>query len=150
MATYSLTQEEAEYLLNMLKKSLEAVVKFPNLGNKAKFNVEGFESSELFKIQIYRGSKNPKKYNIGALILRYNVPLLELHINPTNVHQNPDGSKIVGSHWHVYSEKYGRGEAVPAEDIDSEAFVENTLAFLEKFNVVEKPEIELDKNQNLF
>lgn len=150
MSAHPLTQEEAEALLNMLKRTLEAVVKFPNLGDKTKFDVEGIESRDEFKIQIYRGSKNPKKYNIGALVLKYNVPLLELHVNPTNVHRNPDGSKIIGSHWHIYSEEHGRGVAIPAESVESEAFVENTLAFLERFNVVEKPNIKMDKNQTLF
>lgn len=150
MSTYSLSQDEAEKLLSMLKRSLEAAVKFPNLGNKTIFDVEGIESNDIFKIQIYRGNKNPKKYNIGALIFKYNVPLLELHINPTNIHQNPDGTKITGSHWHVYSEEYGRGKAFPAEYIESENFVQNTIAFLEKFNVVEKPKVELDQNQTLF
>ena len=63
--------------------------------------------------------------------------LLELHVNPTAVHCNPDGEKIISSHWHSYSEKYGRAYAFPADDINANGFIENTLKFLVKFNVVE-------------
>ena len=41
------------------------------------------------------------KVNIGARIKVNGVMLLELHLNPANVHQNPDGRKITGSHWHI-------------------------------------------------
>lgn len=67
--------------------------------------------------------------------------LLELHINPSNIHTNPDGEKITGSHWHIYSEEYGRLWAFVAEDIESENFVDNAIIFLEKFNVIERPTI---------
>ena len=66
---------------------------------------------------------------------------IELHINPSNVHRNPDGEKICGSHWHIYTEEYGRTYAFPAEDVQEDAFVDNTIAFLTKFNVVEQPNI---------
>ena len=48
---------------------------------------------------------------------------------------------IRGSHWHVYTEEYGRAYAFPAEDIQSDDFINNTIAFLTRFNVVEKPNI---------
>lgn len=57
------------------------------------------------------------------------------------MHANPDGKKITGSHWHIYSEEYGRTVAFPAENIISENFIENTIMFLDKFNVIEKPNI---------
>lgn len=67
--------------------------------------------------------------------------LLELHINPTTVHYNPDGKKITGSHWHIYTEGFGRAYAFPANDIEADKFVENTITFLEKFNVIDRPNI---------
>ena len=67
--------------------------------------------------------------------------MLELHIGPGNRHINPDGEIIEGSHWHIYSEQYGTSQAFPAEDMNSERFVENTISFLDRFNVIEKPEI---------
>ena len=64
-----------------------------------------------------------------------------MHIGPGNRHTNPDGTIIEGSHWHIYSDQYGRTQAFPADDIESDRFVDNTIAFLEKFNVIEKPEV---------
>ena len=54
---------------------------------------------------------------------------------------NPNSEIVVGNHWHIYTEKYGRSWAYPAEDIQNDRFVENTIAFLDRFNVIEKPNI---------
>lgn len=137
--TKKLTQEEAERLLNMLKSSIDNELSFPSMGEYIEFDVVGKASKDLFATKIYRGKINRKKYEIGARIKKDGIMLLELHINPGKVHQNPDGEKICGSHWHIFSEEYGRRYAFPADNIESEKFIENTIAFLEKFNVIDKP-----------
>ena len=81
------------------------------------------------------------KYEIGARIKKNGILLLELHINPGKPHLNPDGTKLVGSHWHIYTEEFYRSLAFPADDIKSNDFVNNTIHFLERFNVIEKPDI---------
>lgn len=136
-----LTQEEAEYLLKMLKKSLIEEITFPERGNSVEFDVIGSEKKDLFTTRIYRGKINSTKYEISARIKKDGIMLLELHVNPGKTHVNPDGEKIIGSHWHIYSEKYGRKQAFPADDIHSDHFVDNTLLFMEKFNIIEKPSI---------
>ncbi len=136
-----LTQEEAERLLNMLKKSLVQEITFPEKGASIEFDVIGSDSKELFTTKIYRGKINRHKYDIGARIKKNGILLLELHVNPGNTHLNPDGEKITCSHWHVYTEEYGRRYAFPAEDIQSDHFEENTILFMTKFNVIEKPSI---------
>lgn len=136
-----LTQKEAEDLLNMLKKSLIKQLDFPSMGDSIEFDIVGTEKKHLFTSKIYRGKINRKKYEIGARIKKNGIMLLELHINPGKIHINPDGTKIKGSHWHIYSEKYGRRQAFPADKLDSEQFVDNTILFLQKFNVVEIPSI---------
>jgi len=141
MASVKITQEEADRLLKMLKYSLESEVAFPSLGDKTEFNVRGSRKQDAFTICIYRGKINRAKYNIGARITKNGVMLLELHIGSNGIHVNPDGTKVCGNHWHIYTEMYGRCQAFPADDINSEQFVENTLMFLDKFNVIEKPEI---------
>lgn len=78
---------------------------------------------------------------MGARIEKNGIMLLELHINPSNIHSNPDGEKITGSHWHIYSEEYGRLWAFPAENIESGEFVINTILFLKRFNVIECPAV---------
>lgn len=86
----------------------------------------------------YGSSVNAKELNFAALICFK----IELHINLRNKHTNPDGTIIKGSHWHVLSESNGREIAYPAEDINGELFVENTVMFLDRFHVVKKPDIQ--------
>lgn len=136
-----LTQEEAESLLNMLKKTLIAEIDFPSKGESLEFDVIGETKKDVFTTRIYRGKINSYKYEIGARIKKDNIMLLELHINPSKPHLNPDGEKIIGSHWHIYTEKYGRCQAFLADDIHSETFVENTIMFMKKFNIIERPSI---------
>lgn len=142
MGINKLTQQEADEMIAMLKRTLTDVVSIPDRGKKTSFQVEGTSKRDNFTIQIFRGAINGFKYDIGARITVAGVLLLELHINPSNKHTNPDGSTILGSHWHIYSEQYGRSFAVEAEDIQSDRFVENTLLLLQRFNVVECPVVE--------
>ena len=137
--TNKLSQAEAERLLDMLKYTLSKSINFPEKGKSNEFEIKGDSMRDLFVVKIYRGSVNRTKYNLGARIKKNGILLLELHINPGNVHENPDGVKITESHWHIYTEEHGRRMAYPAEDINSAEFVSNTLLFLKKFNVVEVP-----------
>ncbi len=136
-----LTQAEAERLLSMIKRSLSNEVVFPSMGVKEKFNVLGETKRDLFEIHIFRGKINDKKHEYCARIDINECPLMELHINPSNVHINPNGEKIKGSHWHIYSEEHGRRFAFAAADINDGQFVENTIKFLDRFKVIEKPDI---------
>lgn len=136
-----LKQEEAEKLLEMLKHTLTDEINFPEKGTAKEFTVKGATSRDVFTIRIYRGKINYRKYELSARISKNNIMLLELHIDPGKPHMNPDGKKIIGSHWHIYSEEYGRKMAFPATEINSVLFVENTITFLNKFNVIEKPQI---------
>ena len=141
MSSNKLTDAEARQLLEMTKKSLVQEINFPTCGNEKEFDVVGDTKKDIFAIKIYRGKIQPFKYNIGARIKKNGTILLELHISPSSVHYNPNGEKICGSHWHIYTEEYGRHYAFPAEDVQEDAFVDNTIAFLTKFNVVEQPSI---------
>lgn len=141
MASAKLSQCEAERLLKMLKHSLISEIYFPRKGEDEEFEVIGDTKHDVFAINIFRGKINSLKYNIGARIKKDGIMLLELHTNPSNIHINPNGEKITGSHWHIYNEIYGRKYAFPADDIESDEFVENTIEFLNKFNVIEKPHI---------
>lgn len=141
MSADKLTQEEARRLLEMIKRSLIDEINFPMRGTTKEFDVVGDTKADVFSINIYRAKIQPFKYNMGARIKKNGIMLLELHINPTTVHYNPDGEKITGSHWHIYTEGYGRTYAFHADDIEADKFVENTIAFLEKFNVIERPNI---------
>lgn len=141
MSADKITQDEAERLISMVKRSLIAFLEFPQKGKTKEFIVEGDTKQDSFTINIFRGSIKTAKYTFGARITKNGIMLLELDLNPTGVHINPDGTKINGNHWHIYTEKYGRSYAIPADDIENEQFVENTILFLDRFNVIEKPEI---------
>lgn len=141
MNAVKLTQDEAKRLLDMTKRSLIAEMNFPTRGKTKEFDVIGDTKKDVFSINIYRGKINAFKYDMGARIKKNGIMLLQLHINPSNVHVNPNGQKITGSHWHIYTEQYGRTFAFPADDINSDEFVDNTISFLNRFNVIEKPEI---------
>lgn len=139
--TKKLTQEEAEAMLDMLKKSIVSEISFPSRGEAIEFEVIGNTKKDLFTTRIYRGRINFHKYEIGARIKKDGIMLMELHINPGKVHVNPNGEKITGSHWHIYSEQYGRQQAFPAENINSENFIDNTITFMRKFNIIEQPSV---------
>lgn len=141
MARSLLKQEEIEHILSELKKSLVDVISFPEIGKSEDFLVKAISNDDEFTIHIYRGKVNRIKYNIGAIIENYGIPIMELHIGAGNRHTNPDGTIINGNHWHLYSEAYGREWAFPADDIESDKFVDNTVLFLDKFNVLEKPTV---------
>ncbi len=134
-----LTQKEADYLLKMLKKTLTAEINFPSKNSAVEFDVQGDTKQDLFTVKIFRGKIKHNKYTFGARIKKDGILLLELHINPGSPHCNPDDTIIVGSHWHVYREGYDRKFAFPASNINDDDFIENTMLFFDKFNIIGKP-----------
>ena len=141
MSSAKMTTAEATRLIEMAKRALIEEIDFPSRGTSKTFDVVGDTKSDLFTVNIFRGRIPHAKCNFGARIKKNNIMLLELHISPTQVHVNPNGEKIVGSHWHIYSEEYGRSQAFPVENIKEDSFVDNTLNFLRRFNVVEPPNV---------
>lgn len=135
----TLTQTEAIQLLQMLKSTLQDDVDYPDQGKSVEFDVMGDTKKDLFTIKIYRGKINPNKHEIGARIKKDGIMLLELHVAPGKPHLNPDGQKIIGSHWHIYNEEHYRRYAYPASNITDSDFVDSTLKFFEEFNVVDPP-----------
>lgn len=137
-----LTQEEADRLIDMLKTSLVETIDFPEKGKFVEFDLAGRDiKKDIFTAKIYRGKINRYKYDIGARIKKDGILLLELHIGDGLVHMNPDGVKLTGSHWHIYTEEYDRRMAVPADDVNSSEFIENTVLLLKRFHVIEEPTI---------
>lgn len=150
MKNPTLTTEEAERLINLLKTSLITAINLPEGGREEQFDVEAETEKRVFTINIFRGRINRNKYNLSARIKVDGTVLLELHVNPTNRHYNKDSAEpIVGSHWHIYREE-DPWFAVPAEDVNSDDFVHNTILFLQRFHVTENfPEIYEQEKLNL-
>lgn len=148
MASVKISQNEINKLLNMLKNSLIHLINFPGKGATKEFQVVGDTKHDIFTVSIYRGRINSNKYNLGGRITKNDIMLLSLHIGPSNVHINPNGEKITGNHWHVCDEAYGLKWAYPADDLESEQFVENTVAFLSKFHVIKQPQVNFQLELN--
>lgn len=136
-----LTQKEADRLIAMLKSTLCQEIAFPSRNSKTEFDVQGDTKQDIFTIKIFRSKIKHNKYTFGARIKKDGILLLELHINPGNPHSNPDGTKIVGSHWYVYREGYDRKFAFPATNINDDDFISNTLLFFDKFHLINKPKV---------
>lgn len=144
-----LTEKEAEDLIRMVKTTLVEHINFPGRNQKIEFNIQGTNTRDIFSISIFRSKIDFEKYNYSIRIAKNGVVLLSLDINRTGKHRNPDGNIIKGSHWHIYTEEYGRQYAVPAEDIDSSDFVENTLLFFHKINLIKPPIVIYQSELNL-
>ena len=54
----TLSQKEADDLLNMIKRTLSESVEFPSKGNSLEFDLIGDTKKELFTAKIYRGRIN--------------------------------------------------------------------------------------------
>jgi hypothetical protein len=134
-----LTDDEAKKLIEMLKQSSKAAIAFPSSGKKKEFEVVGDSKRDVFIVNIFRGSIEVRKCNIGGRT-KTGIMLLELHLTPTGVHSNPDGEKIIGPHLHIYTQEYGRAFAVPFDPEDKD-IVENCIVFMDKFHIIKKPEI---------
>nr|DAV21250.1 MAG TPA: hypothetical protein [Caudoviricetes sp.] len=144
-----LSKEEAERLLNMIKNSLVDSINFPNLGELVEFNAKGDTDKDIFTLSIYRGKINGNKICHNARIAKNGIILLALDVCDNGCHQNPDGTKITGSHWHIYTEEFGRKLAYKAEDINSKDFVNNSLIFFEKFNLIQHPAIMIQEKLDI-
>ena len=136
-----LTQEEADRLIAMLKTTLCKEIYFPSRNSGTEFDVQGDTKQDIFTIKIFRSKIKHNKYTFGKKKKKDGILLLELHINPGNPHSNPDGTIIIGSHWHVYREGYDRKFAFPATNIDDDDFISNTLQFFDKFHLIDKPNV---------
>ena len=136
-----LTDAEARRMLELLKEALSPKSITLNKGEKASFEASSTTSPDRFRIQINRGARNEKKVEIVALPKGIPQTILELHLHPNQPHRNPDGELVKGSHWHVYSEEYGRRWAYPALDLETDSFVDGTMAFFERFHLIRHPQI---------
>lgn len=139
-----LTDDEARRLLALIKEALSPKEITLGKGQKVAFEASSTTTQDKFRVQINRGARNEKKVEIVALPKGIPQTILELHLHPNQPHRNPPeagGQLIVGSHWHVYSERFGRRVAHPALDLESDGFVDGTLAFFERFHLIRHPQM---------
>ena len=134
---FTLSQEEAERLIAAVKNAVEDTFRMPAAGeHNAEFQVEA-DDGENFTIAVFQGKLNASRHSMSARVTRLGVPLIRLCVNGST-HNNPDGTRVSGTHWHVYREGYDDYVAYPA-DLASDGFVDATIALLDKFNVIKRP-----------
>ena len=120
---FTLSQEEAERLITAVKNAVEDVFRMPAAGeHNAEFHVRA-DDGEKFTIAVFQGTKNAARHQISARITKLGIP---------------DGTRISGTHWHVYKEGDDDLVAYPA-NLESDGFVDATIALLDKFNVIKRP-----------
>ena len=125
---FTLSQEEAERLITAVKNAVEDVFRMPAAGeHNAEFHVRA-DDGEKFTIAVFQGTKNAARHQISARITKLGIPLIRLCVN-SGTHNNPDGTRISGTHWHVYREGDDDLVAYPA-DLASVAFANRRVSVI--------------------
>ena len=102
----SLTQDEADYLMQLEKKFTSNDPLILGAG-PLKFvrTLISRDGREQFLLDVHRGSLSLKKYTFQERA-RAIIPLVRVDVGETLRHTNPDGTLIEGSHIHIYREGY--------------------------------------------
>jgi hypothetical protein len=112
-----ITQIEADALIAMRKNFVDSVTVSLPAGSDQSHELIGEDKREKFLLDLWRGTIRLSKLkfqNRGKKV----IVLVRLDIKGSP-HTNPDGTKIEGTHFHVYREGFDDKWAYP---IDSSAF----------------------------
>lgn len=79
--------------------------------------VDYYDDLEMI-LNVYRGKIEDTKYSIHLRFKEYHHHLVRIDINPSNIHINTNGKKIIGSHIHIYSNQSESKDsiAIPIEE----------------------------------
>jgi len=135
-----LTQKEADTLIDMLKRTVEKEISFPQRNGRVEFDVIGDRREEVFVVNLSRKGINAEGASYQGRVRHSGAILMRLDINPTATHTNPDGLKITGTHLHIYTEEYDMAMAIPF-DIGNKNLYQSCYTFFEKFYIIEQPKI---------
>ena len=132
-----LTQQEADYLIELLKKLINEQISFPTPSAKLSFELRAMDNKESFLLDINRTGRI--KSNKCTYQCRYKKEhtLLRLDVN-ASPHTNPDGTIVSGNHLHIYREGFGDKFAIEFSGLPIESTIDliNTLrSFLTQCNV---------------
>lgn len=139
-----LTQSEADELLSVLKACVEKVVDIPVQGKSEDVNVVSeLNKSDKFIITLNRISTRTNKITFNARYKTGDIVILRLDVNGPP-HTNPDGTKVCGTHLHIYKEGHSVKYAIPY-DITNPEFDNLFYEFLDRFNVIDKPTVKMQQ-----
>lgn len=139
---FTLTQEEANKLISMLKETVEERIALPSKKGGVSFTVIGERRENEFVVNIDLKGKALEKYTYQGRVKQSNQILMRLDIDPNGRHTNPapDGQTIEGSHLHIYTEEYDMKYAIPFDPEDS-SFYDLCYTFFKKFNIIKPPTV---------
>ncbi|MDR2971077.1 MAG: hypothetical protein LBU83_04025 [Bacteroidales bacterium] len=135
-----LTQKEADMLIEMLKKTAEKEIAFPQERGRVEFDVFGDRREDIFVVNISRKGINADGASYQGRLRHREGILMRLDVNPTGVHRNPDEEVIRGTHLHIYTEEYGMAVAIPF-DTENKDLVGLCYAFFKHFHIIEPPAV---------
>ena len=144
----TLTQVVADSLLKMDKvcSDPDKVWNYPRPGKTIEIPLRSADGRETFLLDVekHRIILSRDKYKCQTRTRQIFV-LARLDIGGPS-HQNPDGTRIDGSHLHLYNEEYGDKFAVPLSQIkefDGASGIEKHLeCFLSYCNIVQCPQFQ--------
>ena len=140
MVVGALKQEEAQRMIDALKKAAHNEFFFPSGEGRLSFTAFGERRGDEFVVNIDRKGKLAEKCTYQGRVKQSNQVLMRLDIDPNARHRNPDDTLIYGSHLHIYTEEYDMCLAIPF-DIEDKSLFETCFTFFEKFNIIEPPDI---------
>jgi hypothetical protein len=132
-----MTEKDAIKLIDALKNCLQKPITIPQLGSRQTYEaVEKENERQKFEIHMHRGSRDTQKISFHAMDKSTKTPLLRLDVcSDNNCHQNSDGSKIYGTHLHVFKDGLEIHDAIKF-DINDDNLTNCCLEFFNKFNII--------------
>ena len=144
-------QDDAEYLIEVLKELLSKNIVIPESGKRTDYEaIDIHNNRNRFEIYIRRGNLNPDKCTYIILEKDTKTCLLRLDIvDDTSSHKNPDGQIIKGPHLHTYEEGFETSYAVEF-NINNPNLVSYCIEFLKKINIIDIEKKNIVENLTLF
>ncbi|MBF8969954.1 hypothetical protein [Streptococcus sp. NLN64] len=114
----NLTDKDIATIIKRLKmpknedRMTDLYYKLSSLFGKINSDIVIIDTEKLqYYLHVFRGKRNPERYSIHLRLKNLQEHIIRLDINPSNRHTNPDGTVIIGSHIHVYSNQYTKKDA---------------------------------------
>ena len=144
MADINLTQDEADRLMAMEKRSVDARDwLFPAPGERVAIPLTSLDKRESFMLDVTRAQIKLTKATYQN---RARAAIILLRLDQDGPpHRNPDGVEVPCPHLHSYREGYGDKWAVsaPVNRYPNTTDLFSTFeAFMEQCNVIEPPRIQ--------
>ena len=102
-----MTTKEAKDLINILKELVTKKFEIPSMGYDKEYEIKGIDNPRFKFIFVINRKTKISEYKCTYTVRdrNTNINLLRLDIG-CPPHKNPDGTKIIGPHLHIYQEEY--------------------------------------------